>query len=56
MNLQLIPATAAKPHPEEADVERPYLRLAAQILALLVQKGVKAGDRLPSERALAEQF
>lgn len=56
MNLQLIPATAAKPLGEEGDVERPYLRLAAQILALLAQKGVKAGDRLPSERALAEQF
>ena len=56
MNLQLIPATAAEPSPEETGVERPYLRLAAQILALLAQKGVKAGDRLPSERALADQF
>lgn len=56
MNLQRIPATAAEPTPEEAGVERPYLRLAAQILALLAHKGVKAGDRLPSERALAEQF
>lgn len=41
---------------DASDIERPYLRLAAQIGQLLSEKRIKAGERLPSERALAEQF
>lgn len=47
---------AEEPIQEAPGVERPYLRLAAQIMALLAHKGAKVGDRLPSERTLAEQF
>ena len=36
--------------------ERSYQRLAEQILALIMAGEFKAGDRLPSERALAERF
>ena len=56
MKLHLLPSTVVALDQDAASVERPYLRLAAQILALLASKGVKAGDRLPSERTLAEQF
>lgn len=41
---------------EDANVDRPYLRLARQIGDMLAQAGLKVGDRLPSERALADQF
>lgn len=36
--------------------DRPYLRLAAQIHALVVQGEFAVGARLPAERALAERF
>lgn len=56
MKHQLIPNTAIAPAQDTPSMERPYLRLAAEILALLATKGVKAGERLPSERTLADQF
>lgn len=56
MTLHLLSSTVATPDQDASPVERPYLRLAAQILSLLAGKGVKAGDRLPSERTLAEHF
>ena len=56
MKLQLIPNTVIAPAQDALSMERPYLKLAAEILALLAAKGVKAGERLPSERTLAEQF
>lgn len=54
MMLQLLPpsedpATRLPP-------ERAYVRLAAQIHALVVQGEFAAGARLPAERALAERF
>lgn len=36
--------------------ERTYQRLAERIMALIAEGEFKAGDRLPSERALAERF
>lgn len=36
--------------------DRSYQRLAAQLLALIVHGEFKLGERLPSERALAERF
>ncbi|OIQ76742.1 HTH-type transcriptional regulator LutR [mine drainage metagenome] len=56
MNTSDTPLVSEEPNQDALTVERPYLRLAAQILALLAHKGVKTGDRLPSERTLAEQF
>lgn len=57
MKLHLIPTTAQDPKSaEDTNVERPYLQLAAQIVELLSQKGIKTGERLPSERALADHF
>jgi GntR family uxuAB operon transcriptional repressor len=56
MKPSSLPLVAQEPIQEALGVERPYLRLAAQILALLANKGAKVGDRLPSERTLAEQF
>ncbi|ROR25097.1 GntR family transcriptional regulator [Comamonas sp. BIGb0124] len=50
------PSTEASVSPEDQGVERPYLRLATQIGHLLVQKGIKVGERLPSERTLADHF
>ena len=43
-------------HETDPGVDRTYQRLAAQIHALVVQGEFQAGDRLPSERALAERF
>ena len=55
--LQLITSASENADAVSAvDAERPYQRLAAQILALVVQGEFKAGERLPSERALAERF
>ena len=54
MTLQLIPKPeepAAKP-----GADRAYLRLAAQIQALVAQGEFAVGKRLPAERALAERF
>lgn len=60
MKLALISSTAATPAPTPPDeavvVDRPYLRLASQIAQLLADKGIGAGERLPSERALADHF
>lgn len=41
---------------DDVNVDRAYLRLANQIGDLLTKTGLKPGDRLPSERALADQF
>jgi len=54
MTLQLIHGNPDAP--SDAGSDRSYQRLAAQILALIVQGEFKAGERLPSERALAERF
>ena len=43
---------AAAPKP----ADRSYQRLAAQLLSLITQGEFKVGERLPSERALAERF
>ena len=54
MTLQLIPKpdeTASKPV-----ADRAYVRLAAQIQALVAQGEFAVGKRLPAERALAERF
>jgi len=40
----------------EVDTDRSYQKLAARIAALIAQGEFKTGDRLPSERALAERF
>lgn len=57
MKLGLVPPAAdAAKDAEEANVDRAYLRLAAQIVELLAARGIKAGERLPSERALADHF
>jgi DNA-binding FadR family transcriptional regulator len=40
----------------KAPSDRSYQRLAAQLLALIAQGEIKVGERLPSERALAERF
>lgn len=48
-------AAIALPDSSESG-ERSYQRLAEQILALVTSGEFKAGDRLPSERALAERF
>jgi DNA-binding FadR family transcriptional regulator len=50
------PPSLDTPPPGDATVERPYLRLAAQIGELLAEKGVRTGERLPSERTLADHF
>ncbi|MGH8035604.1 MAG: FadR/GntR family transcriptional regulator, partial [Lysobacterales bacterium] len=56
MTLHLIqPADAADSAPK-APSDRSYQRLAAQLLALIAQGEFKVGERLPSERALAERF
>lgn len=48
----------AKPEvaPSRSAPDRGYLRLAAQIHALVAQGEFAAGQRLPAERALAERF
>ena len=40
----------------EITSDRSYQRLAAQVFALIAAGEFKAGERLPSERALAERF
>jgi DNA-binding FadR family transcriptional regulator len=54
--LQLITQATDAESGSAAGVDRQYQRLAAQILALIAQGEFKAGERLPSERALAERF
>lgn len=53
MNLRLV--KQATPDPDTG-TDRSYQRLAAQILALIAAGEVQTGERLPSERALAERF
>jgi DNA-binding FadR family transcriptional regulator len=56
MTLHLIQTgdtTTTSPKPM---ADRSYQRLAAQLLALIAQGEFKVGERLPSERALAERF
>lgn len=55
MALHLIPTNDDAPAAKTGS-DRSYQRLAAQILALIVQGEFKLGERLPSERALAERF
>jgi GntR family uxuAB operon transcriptional repressor len=58
MALQLI----QPPSPDDAAAtpralsDRSYQRLATQLLALIAQGEFKLGERLPSERALAERL
>jgi len=40
----------------ERDDERPYERLAGKIVALISRGELAAGDRVPSERELAERY
>ena len=47
--LPRLPAT-------EPDSDRSYQKLAASIAALITEGEFKVGDRLPSERALADRF
>ena len=55
MALHLIHANDDTPVPKPG-ADRSYQRLAAQLLALITQGEFKLGERLPSERALAERF
>ena len=44
------------PPAADPDTDRTYQRLAARIAGLITEGEFKAGDRLPSERALADRF
>ena len=62
MALQLIQPSddgSASPKTDKTEKlgsDRSYQRLAAQMLLLIAQGEFKLGERLPSERALAERF
>ena len=56
MALQLIHPSDEPDGTSKATSDRSYQRLAAQLLALIAQGEFKVGERLPSERALAERF
>ena len=56
MALQLIHPSDEPEGASKATSDRSYQRLAAQLLALIAQGEFKVGERLPSERALAERF
>jgi len=59
MALQLIQPTGDSPAAQKIEKigsDRSYQRLAAQILLLISQGEFNLGERLPSERALAERF
>lgn len=57
MVMELMAPGVQRAEPvEDVNVDRAYLRLANQIGELLIKTGLKPGDRLPSERALADQF
>jgi GntR family uxuAB operon transcriptional repressor len=57
MALKLIhPASTTMSKIGQSPMEKPYQRLAANIHELVKQGEFKVGDRLPSERALAERF
>ncbi len=56
MALHLIqPGDSPEGAPKPA-ADRSYQRLASQLLTLIAQGEFKIGERLPSERALAERF
>ena len=55
MHLRVIP-NSNEPEGEGKPSDRSYLRLASQLLQLIAQGEIKVGERLPSERALAERF
>ncbi|SFP35226.1 FadR/GntR family transcriptional regulator [Variovorax sp. 770b2] len=44
------------PPAADADTDRTYQKLAASIAGLITEGEFKVGDRLPSERALADRF
>src|SRR5438093_714534 len=56
MTLHLIQSADATDSTPKAPSDRSYQRLASQLLALIAQGEFKVGERLPSERALAERF
>jgi GntR family uxuAB operon transcriptional repressor len=56
MALHLITPSGEPEGPAKATADRSYQRLAAQLLTLIAQGEFKVGERLPSERALAERF
>jgi len=53
--LHLIHSNDGGPAPKPG-ADRSYQRLAAQLLTLITEGEFKLGERLPSERALAERF
>ncbi|MFT3718162.1 FadR/GntR family transcriptional regulator [Pseudorhodoferax sp.] len=55
MHLRVIPNPSG-PEGEGKPTDRSYLRLASQLLQLIAQGEIKVGERLLSERALAERF
>lgn len=56
MALQLIQGSGDADDSSKAPSDRAYQKLATQLLALIAQGEFKVGERLPSERALAERF
>ena len=56
MSLQLIHPVGSADGASKSPADRSYQRLAAQLLGLIAQGEFKVGERLPSERALAERF
>ncbi len=56
MAVHLIQPNDDSPAAPRAGFDRSYQRLAAQMLGLIAQGEFKLGERLPSERALAERF
>ena len=56
MSLHLIQPTELPAAGTKPAADRSYQRLAAQLLTLIAQGEFKVGERLPSERALAERF
>ncbi|MDR3454842.1 MAG: FadR/GntR family transcriptional regulator [Rhodoferax sp.] len=56
MTLQLIHSADDPDSTPKVPSDRSYQRLATQLLALIAQGEFKVGERLPSERALAERF
>ena len=56
MALHLITPGDEPEGAPKVGADRSYQRLAAQMLTLIAQGEFKVGERLPSERALAERF
>src|SRR4051812_19816092 len=53
---ELVRALGEAQEPEAAGGERGYQRLAEQIMALIASGEFRGGERLPSERNLADRF